>query len=122
MTRLSSSEARKLATEHEIQVAIIRYLERVLPKTVRAIAVSNNPRSKITGAREKARGMKAGFPDILLIGGTFVGLIEVKKEGGKLSGVQKDWRDWFAAHLIPYAVCRSIEDVQDTLRHWGLSK
>ena len=106
-------------TEHTVQASIIAYLDTVLPSSIRAVGVSNNPRSRIAGAMEKARGMRKGFPDILLTG-VFHGLLEVKKEGGKLKTEQKEWRDFCAANLVPYAVVRSIDDVRETLAHWGI--
>jgi len=106
-------------TEHEIQASIITHLDRVLPKSIRAVGVSNNPRSAIAGAKEKARGMRKGFPDILLTG-AFHGLLEVKKEGGRLKPEQKEWRDWCAENLVPYAIVRSIDDVRETLASWGI--
>jgi hypothetical protein len=106
-------------SEHEIQTSIIAYLDRVLPTSIKAVGVSNNPRSKIAGAKEKARGMRKGFPDILLTG-VFHGLLEVKKEGGYLKPEQKEWRDFCASNLVPYAVVRSIDDVRETLASWGI--
>ena len=107
-------------SEHAIQVAIIQYLDTVLPSSIRAVGVSNNPRSAITGAREKARGMRRGFPDILLTG-AFHGLLEVKDEGKYLKPEQKAWRDWAAEQQIPYAVVRSVDDVAETLASWGVA-
>jgi hypothetical protein len=106
-------------SEHQIQSAIISYLDRVLPSTIRAVGVSNNPRSAITGAKEKARGMRKGFPDILLTG-AFHGLLEVKKEGSYLRPEQREWRDFLASQQVPVAVVRSIEDVRETLSGWGI--
>jgi hypothetical protein len=106
--------------EHQIQVSIIAYLDRALPRTIRAVAVSNNPRSAITGALEKARGMRKGFPDILLTG-AFHGLLEVKQEGSYLRPEQKEWRDFLAAQQVPIAVVRSIDDVRETLSAWGVN-
>lgn len=121
--RMTAAQARaELAKpdEHQIQVSIIQYLDKALPSTIRAVAVSNNPRSAIAGAREKARGMRKGFPDILLTG-AFHGLLEVKAEGGKLKPEQKEWRDWASSQQIPYAVVRSIDDVRETLASWQLN-
>jgi hypothetical protein len=106
-------------SEHDIQVSIIAYLDRVLPASIRAVGVSNNPRSKIAGAKEKARGMRKGFPDILLTG-VFHGLMEVKDEGEYLKPHQKEWRDFCTANLVPHAVVRSIDDVRETLALWGI--
>ena len=107
-------------TEHAIQVSIVNYLDTVLPPSIRVVAVSNNPRSAITGAKEKARGMKKGFPDLLLTG-AFHGLLEVKKEGSYLRPEQREWKDWLASQQVPVAVVRSIEDVRETLAAWGVN-
>lgn len=106
-------------SEHLIQKAIVDYLEKVLPPTVRVVAVSNKPRSAMQGMLEKQRGAKKGFPDLLLTG-AFHGLMEVKKEGGYLAAEQKAWRDWCAEQQVPYAVVRSVCDVKETLSDWGL--
>lgn len=106
-------------SEHAIQVSIINYLDRVLPPSIRAVGVSNNPRSAITGAKEKARGMRRGFPDILLTG-SFHGLLEVKKEGSYLRPEQREWKDWLASQQVPVACVRSIADVRETLAGWGV--
>src|SRR5690554_3215893 len=107
MTPIPAAQYRKAATsEHHVQVSIVEYLDKALPATVRAVGVSNNPRSKIAKAMEKARGMRKGFPDILLTGAVH-GFMEVKKEGGRLAPEQREWRDWCAVHQVPYAVVRS---------------
>ena len=107
-------------TEHQIQKSIVAYLDQVLPSTIRVVAVSNNPRSAITGAMEKARGLRKGFPDLILTG-AFHGLLEVKKEGSYLRPEQREWKDWLASQQVPVAVVRSIEDVRETLAAWGVN-
>jgi hypothetical protein len=111
--------------EHQIQTAIISYLDIALPGTIRAVGVSNNPRSKIAGAHEKARGMRKGFPDILLLGSDIdvpvIGLIEVKREDGRLTKEQREWQSWCHSSGVPHAVCRSIDDAKDALQEWGLA-
>jgi hypothetical protein len=110
---------KKAGDEHAIQVSIIQFLDRTLPSFVRAVAVSNKPRSRIQGYLEKQRGARTGFPDIIILReGGISGLIEVKKEGGRLSQEQIEWRDWCGGNAIPYAVVRSVEDVQQTLKEW----
>lgn len=104
--------------EHAIQVAIVRYLESVLPHTIRIVAIPNKPRSAAQGGMEKARGSKKGFPDFILINGSQQGAIagfEVKREGQYLEASQKEWRDWFIKHRIPHFVVRSIDDVREAL-------
>ena len=106
-------------SEHLVQKAIVEYLELVLPSSIRVVAVANKPRSAMQGRLEKERGSKKGFPDIILVGSIFA-MMEVKKEGGKLAPEQREWRDFCAAQQIPYAVVRSVRDVQETLAEWGV--
>lgn len=109
--------------EHGIQAAIMRYLDTALPASYRAFAVPNGgKRDKITGAILKREGVKAGVPDIVIVrNGGFVAFIEVKTQAGRLSNSQVEWRDWCGANSVPYAVVRSIGDVQAALLDWGVT-
>ena len=106
-------------SEHQLQKAIVQYLNLVLPPDQRIVAVANNPRSKVSGAFEKARGMRAGVPDLFLTG-RIHGLIEVKTDSGKLSLPQQEWMYWCQTTRVNYALVRSIEDVTAALIRWGV--
>ena len=68
----------------------------------------------------KRDGLMIGFPDLLVYGPEGrVGHIEVKLEGGKQSETQKDVQRWMGEWGHSYAVCRSLEDVAETLNRWG---
>lgn len=114
-----SPARRSLASEHQIQSAIVAYLDAVLPPGVRVVGVSNNPRSRVMGGREKARGMRRGFPDLMLTG-RYHALLEVKRKGGTLRREQTEWRDWAVDNGVAYAVVRSIEDVRAALASWRI--
>lgn len=108
-------------TEHSTQKAIVTYLDTVLPGCYRAVGVSNNPRSKIAGAHEKARGMRKGFPDLILIGPEGVcAFMEVKDGKGRLSKEQVEWGYWLQSHGCEYSVVRSIDDVKSCLDAWNI--
>ena len=47
-------------SEHDLQKDIVTWLRWVLPADQDVLAIANNPRSRISGAFEKARGMVAG--------------------------------------------------------------
>ena len=77
-------------TENQIQRSITKYLNIVLPSHVFWTAINPIPgKTVIAAANSKAMGMKAGVPDIVIIAGGDAIWIEVKKEGGYLSKVQK---------------------------------
>lgn len=108
--------------ESAIQTAIMRFLEVALPTSYFAFAVPNGGnRDAITGAMLKREGVKAGVADIVILrsGGT-AACLEVKTEDGRLSDSQKTFRDWCGENGIPFAVVRSIDDVEETLRQWDV--
>lgn len=113
-------------SESAIQSQIVTYLAAL---GIDAVAVPNG--SHIAGsAQQRARkvnamkrtGMLPGFPDLVCFDrkARRVALIEVKSEGGRLQESQKK----FAAFYVPvwgwpYSVCRSVEDVRESLHEWG---
>src|SRR5690606_10086741 len=90
--------------------AIMRFLDLALPPEYRAFHVPNGgARDARTGAMLKAMGVKAGVPDMVVIGpGSWVGLLEIKPaKGGALSPSQKAWAAWADQNSVCYAVVRS---------------
>jgi hypothetical protein len=67
-----------------------------------------------------AQGLIAGSGDYVFVGERQAGWIELKSSTGSLSPDQRDFRDWCAHVGARYAVCRSIEGVETTLRGWGM--
>jgi hypothetical protein len=68
----------------------------------------------------KASGLCVGFPDITVYGGgRKIGHIEVKLVGEKQSDKQIDCERWLKEMGHQYAVCRSLDDVDETLAGWG---
>jgi len=75
------------------------------------------------GAKLKAMGVVKGAPDLTLVGPTGrVCFMEIKSETGALSADQEDWMLWCIRHNISHSVCRSLDDAQKVLRHWGCIK
>ena len=116
---------KRIDREGPIHKAIVHYLRRVLPKNA-IIHHSRNEgnrggmRGVRDGARGKAMGIKPGFPDLLIFTGGVGYCVEVKAEGGKMSTAQRAVRAELEKQEIPYAVCRSVEDMRETLAEWGV--
>jgi len=93
-----------------------------LPRSVLAFHVPNGGRRDAkTGARLKREGVKAGVADfVIVMQGGVCAMIELKTAKGRLSKAQKDLQDWAGEHGLPYAVCRSVEEVADMLRAWNV--
>jgi len=71
-------------------------------------------------ANLKRDGLTPGFPDLLVYGkGGKIGHIEVKVEGNYQTASQKECERWLAEFGHNVAVCRSIEDIDETLARWG---
>ena len=68
----------------------------------------------------KRDGLMPGFPDLLVYGSQGrIGHVEVKTKGSYQQPSQKDCQRWLEQLGHRYAVCRSQEDVDETLREWG---
>jgi len=111
-------------SEAAIQKDIVRTLRFGLPSGWLVVGVSNNPRSRITGAIEKAMGLTAGFPDLGLYGNLdglpFAGFMEVKFGKGRVSEAQRDMHDRLQSQGFRIAIVRSVADALDAARSWGL--
>lgn len=75
---------------------------------------------KIRGAMWKVRGAKAGVPDILIVSNGWCYFIELKSEGGYLTPIQKECHRAIEVACAKVAVCRSIDDVAQSLTEWGI--
>lgn len=87
-----------------------------------AFAVPNGEhRSKRTGARLKAMGVRKGAADLLIFappGQAYC--LELKSAKGRLSPEQKEFQAACIGMGIPYAVASSPEDVETILDAWGV--
>lgn len=111
--------------ESRVQRAILSYLR---THNIVAAAVPNGAQlagDSAARARQmsamKADGLFPGWPDLTLIHPRLpvVGFVEVKAEGGKLNDNQRKAIEWMQHRGLPVAVCRSVEDMADTLNDWG---
>jgi hypothetical protein len=111
-------------SEAAIQREIVRTLRFGLPSGWLVVGVSNNPRSKITGAIEKGMGLTAGFPDLGIYGdldgSPFAGFLEVKTKTGRVSEAQRDMHDRLQDAGFRVAIVRSTDDALAAARAWGL--
>ena len=118
------AEVRKAQPESRLQQAIVKYLR---ARNFIAVHVPNGSKLAGTpeqraraGARLKTEGSVSGFPDLLVYGkGGRIGHIEVKCEGNYQTASQKECERWLGEYGQLVAVCRSIEDIDETLERWG---
>ncbi len=109
--------------EMRLHMAILPFLQAVLPRAARATLIhvpNGEKRSPATGALLKRMGTKPGVEDLQFIWQTRLHAIEVKPEGEYQSRVQKAREAAVVAAGGVYAVCRSTDDVRETLAEWGV--
>lgn len=112
----------RLGTEDKIQLAILEYLEAVLPNAFVHHSPNGGRRSITEGRRFKMLGVVAGFPDLILCPGngrTY--LLEIKSPTGRVSPEQRDVMDRLHHLGVEGAVVRSVDDVRLALKAWNLT-
>ncbi|MDY7559943.1 VRR-NUC domain-containing protein [Pseudomonas sp. CCC3.2] len=114
----------KVPTEHEEQKSLIRWFSLQYPKIGnRLVAVPNGgQRNVIVASKLKAEGVRAGFPDLMLLmpRGEFMGLmIEMKRvKGGSLQAEQAEWLDWLNKQGYMAVICKGAQAAQDTIKSY----
>ncbi len=108
--------------ESAIQRDVVNYLTNVLPKSHRAFAVPNAaPRRKGGKASNGVAGLRAGVPDLVIVGLGRVYFLEVKSARGKLSDAQSEWGSWCVTKgLLPWACVHSVDETRAALAHWNV--
>jgi len=113
----------KLAPPLEIKTHVA--LERLLcltlnPNWMYTHIPSGERRDKVTAARLKAMGLKAGWPDFIFVGPSNVLFLELKRLGGKPSEAQKEVAAGLRARGCHYHLSDTLEDAIATLNEVGI--
>lgn len=107
--------------EVDLQVAVAEFLDLAMPENARWFHVPNGElRHPAVAGRLKAMGVKPGVGDVIVLHGPAYIWVELKTSVGKLSDDQVAWRAFCKAHGSPWALCRSVLEVEDFLRACGL--
>lgn len=82
---------------------------------------SGELRDARTGAKLRAMGLQAGWPDLVLLSpaGT-AHFIELKRAGGRLSESQQAFQGWCVAHGVAHIVADTFAAVTGALKRWGV--
>jgi hypothetical protein len=102
--------------ERDLQKDVAEWLRWVLPPDVYWTAIPGGDRHMT-----RAPGYRSGAPDLLFIILGRACLIELKTRSGRVQPCQHEARDAIIRAGGWHAVCRSIEDVEGTLRAWGVN-
>jgi hypothetical protein len=78
-------------------------------------------RSKAEAGIGKALGVRAGTPDLIVFSAGRAFGLELKAPKGRVLPSQKEWAARAEQHGVPTAICRSLDEVLDALRGWGIT-
>lgn len=101
--------------EDNLQKSIVRWFDLQYPKLKLRLHHSPNggKRNAIEAAKFKQMGVRAGFPDLLLLVPNrfypFLG-VEIKTKTGRQSEHQKEYQREFESIGAKYVICRSLDD------------
>jgi hypothetical protein len=77
-------------------------------------------RDKRTAGKLKQMGLKAGLPDIALIGPTGIfHALELKRQGEDLSDAQENFQLWCIRHNVSHSVAYTFDHALAALGGWG---
>lgn len=107
--------------EQSLQIAVAAYLGHALKPPTIWTAFPAGGGGRTRGAFLKAMGLKAGWPDILVIApGPWILGIELKAKAGRSSPAQLAIAEQFRAAGMFYEICRSVEEVERDLFLHGI--
>lgn len=116
--------AKRTNPEAKLQIDIKNYLSVVLPPSIFWTASLTGTNLSIRAAtKAKAMGVRRGLPDLCFVfPDGITRFIELKAPKGSLTPEQQAFRDLCSkSGRDIFAVCRSVEEVDATLRGWGAS-
>ena len=116
---------RRKTTEQDFQKDVADFLTLALPTPdAWFTAIPAGAPGKLRGAIMQAMGYRAGTPDMLVIyrppSGPIVIWLELKSAAGKLSKAQEQCRKDLIAAGCKWALIRTLKDVEQALRRFGV--
>lgn len=110
----------RAASEHALHMAVAEWLgyqPHIVWWTVDQTALHGRH-----GATLKRKGVKPGVADLhFVLPDGRLACIELKAEKGRQTPSQIDFQERIKNSGAFYAVCRSLEEVQGTLKGWGVA-
>jgi hypothetical protein len=117
-----ASSAPRAHPEQDFQQAVAAFLDAAMPREIPWTAIGHGGGGELRGKFLKSMGLKAGWMDLVFVlppRGQFAG-IELKA-GASVSTAQISVHNRVREAGALVAVCRSIEEVETTLRQWGVN-
>ncbi len=107
---------RRKHDEDDLHITVAQYLDLALPERAVWTTIPAGGGGKVRGARLKAMGYKAGFPDIQIFYEGRVICLELKSKKGRLSPAQKAMHEQLTSAGVLVFTARSVPEVEGFLR------
>ena len=104
--------------EDDLQISCFQFFA-MFPYLLCYHVKNSGSKSIQSAVRDKKLGVKSGIADIVVEWEGGHGYIELKTKTGELSPSQIDFRDTCLKWKKNWAICRSFEEVKETLVRWG---
>lgn len=99
--------------------SVADYLDAMLPAECWWTTFPAGGGGKARGGQLKAKGLKAGVPDILIVQRGKLFGVELKSPKGIVSDEQTNTHADLVAVGVPVAVCHTLDGIDAALRRWG---
>jgi hypothetical protein len=106
--------------EHVLHVAVRRYLDMALPLDAWFTTIPTAGSSLVQGAKVKARGYRAGTPDIVIVWRGKAHWLELKAPKGTVDPLQRECHRALNRAGSPVGIARDLNDVQFWLEAWAI--
>lgn len=107
-------------SEHQFQRTVADYLDSALPADAFWTSIDSAGRGAVQGAQMKARGVRKGIFDTLVLWRNITLWIELKSDKGKLTPEQRRFAGAVDAAGHYWAVATRVEHVAETLGKLGI--
>ncbi len=111
---------RRKHPEDDLHITVAQYLDVALPEDAVWTTIPAGGGGEIRGAKLKAMGYRKGWPDIEIVWEGMAHYIELKISGKYPGADQKKCHNNLRSAGARVAVCHRIEEVEGTLRGWGV--
>lgn len=106
--------------EDALHIQAVHFLKIVCPGLLHFHAPNGGSRDVREAAKLKAMGVRPGVADLAIVGDEGrLHFIEFKALKGRQSPAQKQFQEDCAKRNIPYAIVRSLNEFEATLKGWG---
>ncbi len=119
-----STKAPRRRDEEQLQRSVVAYLGYTARKDAIWFHVPNGEgRSKATGGRLKAMGVRAGVADLcFVLRNGSAAFMELKASGGRQSAAQLVFEQRCIDAGVPYVVVTSMDGAVEILKAWGVCR